>query len=351
MTEETENKEVVTTNDIVEEDKSDKLSNRDALEAAISEKRQVSEEAKPIATEQNITNKEIKQAVDADIQPPAEFSAAGKKAWAEKNLSEIQKEYARIHTARTQEITRAQRAEREAREDAKTWRELGKMAAPYIEARGQQGVTPQQAMMEALALIQEIKKGDPSSIKSELKKIGIDLDSQNSHSSTAKNFDDSKINTLQERLERLESERENQRIQTLAITYDNVFKKVISEKTRTGETVFPDLLDNSEKGIEFAKELGSLTQDQRFQAGVLRRFPDADLSTVVKEAYKYLGGKVAGESVTVSPENNTTHIVKSRRAAASTPGGIVKRNDPSSLIGKLSARAALARALEEQQEH
>lgn len=348
MNQEIENKEVVET---PTEDKSDKLSNREALELAISEKREVREspqELRPVIENQP-TQKEVKQAVEADIEPPAEFSAAGKKAWAEKNLPEIQKEYSRIHHARTQEITRAQKAEREAREDAKTWRELGKMAAPYIEARGTEGVTPQQAMMEALALIQEFKKGDPATVKAELKKIGIDLDSPNTHSS--KNIDESKINTLQERLERLESEREAQRLQSTVQTFESVFNNLASQKTRTGEPVFPGLLDNSESGIEFARELGSLTQDQRFQAGVLRRFPNADFSIVVREAYKYLGGKVSGEPVTVSTSTQTKHIEKSRRAAASTPGGIVRRNDTSSLVGKLSNRAALARALEEQQEH
>lgn len=334
------------------EDKSDKLSNREALELAISEKREVretSQESKQVS-ENTPTQKEVKQAVEADIEPPAEFSAEGKKAWREKNLSAIQKEYSRIHHARTQEITRAQKAEREAREDAKTWRELGKMAAPYIEARGTEGVTPQQAMMEALALIQEFKKGDPATVKAELKKIGIDLDTTpNSHSS--KNVDESKINALQQRLEQLESEREEQRLQATVQTFESVFSNLASQKTRTGEPVFPGLLDNSESGIEFARELGSLTQDQRFQAGVLRRFPNADFSVVVREAYKYLGGKVSGEPVIVSASNQQKHIEKSRRAAASTPGGIVKRNDVSSLVGKLSNRAALAKALEEQQEH
>ena len=69
------------------------------------------------------------------------------------------------------------------------------------------------------------------------------------------------------------------------------------------------------------------------------------------EAYKHLGGKVSGDPVEVSKETQSKHIEKSRRAAASTPGGVQRRNDSSNLIGKLSNRAALVRALEEQREH
>ena len=314
-------------------DKFDSLSNKDALKEAISKHRG---EDKPEAP----TKQEVKQAVQADIEPPAEFSAEAKKAWREKDFATVQKEYSRLHSARTQEITRAQQAERKANEDAKTWRELGKMAAPYIEARGQDGVTPQQAMMEALALIQEFKKGDPASVKSELKKIGIDLDQA---PGTPAKVDDTKITTLQERLERLEAEREKESFQKTVQTFEQVFDKLGSEKTRTGDLVFPDLLDNSESGIQFAKELGSLTQDQRFQAGVLRRFPNADLSVLVREAYKYLGGKVSGEPVKVSPD--TKHTDKARRAAASTPGRVVARNEQSNLNGKLGGKEAIRAAI------
>ena len=326
-----------------EKDLSDKLSTRAALEKAFEEKggRQQQEPRPEKAAP------EVKAAVEADPEPPAEFSLEGKKAWKNKDLPAIQREYSRIHTARTQEISRAQQSEREAREDAKTWRELGKMAAPYIEARGQEGVTPQQAMMEALALIQEFKKGDPGSVKAELKKIGIDLDAAPGQK-TDPRVEEEKT-ALQKRLERVEAEIEGQQLQRTIQTFESVFTNLASQKTRTGDPVFPDLFDSSETGQQFAREIGSLTQDQRFQAGVLRRFPGADLSILVREAYKYLGGKVSGDPVTVSTSTQTKHVEKSRRAAASSPGGLVRRNGSSELVGKLSNRAALEKAWEERE--
>lgn len=345
-TNETEKPEVV--QETPDKDLSDKLSTRAALEKAFEEKggRQ-QQEPRSEKTASEPTRTEVKAAVEADLEPPSEFSIEAKKAWKAKDLPAIQREYARIHTARTQEISRAQQAEREAREDAKTWRELGKMAAPYIEARGQEGVTPQQAMMEALALIQEFKKGDPASVKAELKKIGIDLDAapgQKIDSSTQAEKD-----ALQKRLESVEAVIEEQKLQRTVQSFETVFTNLASQKTRTGDPVFPDLFDSSETGQQFARDIGSLTQDKRFQTGVLRRFPTADLTILVREAYKYLGGKVSGEPVQVSTETQTKHVEKSRRAAASTPGGLVRRNGSRELIGKLSNRAALEKAWEERE--
>ena len=325
------------------ESKFDGMSGRDALQKAIVEKREVPAEVAP-KPEQAQPAKSV-AAPSAEPEPPSEFSADGKKAWKDKDVTGIQKEFRRLHDARTKEITRAQAAERRANEDAKTWRELGKMAAPYIEARGHEGVSPDKAIMEALALIQEFKKGDPATVKAELKKIGIDLDAKGTATTSAV---DPAIDSLQKTVKELKSEREAEKLQKVAQTFETIFNSLTSQKTRAGESVFPDLLDNSEKGMQFARELGSLTKDERFQAGVLRRFPDADLTVVVREAYKYLGGKVSGEPVKVS-QDDKKHIEKSRRAAASTPGRAVARNESSNLVGKLSNRAALIRAIEERE--
>lgn len=331
-------------------DKFDGMSNRDALEKAIQERRDAREEPKEkraVATP-TPTNKEVKDAVAADVEPPSEFSAAGKKAWAEKDIAGIQKEFRRIHDSRTAEIVRAQNAERTAKQEAKTWRDLGEMAAPYIEARGAEGVTPQQAMMEALALIQEFKKADPSTVKAELKKIGIDLDA--APGAAAKKETPQVDPVLLERLSGVEKFIGEQQQRELTQVFAQSINALASLKTRTGEPVYPGFHDTSESGIEFAKELGSLTREPLFISLVRRRFPEATHMDFVREAYIQLGGKVSGDPVRVSAEN-PKQIEKSRRAAASTPGRAVVRNDASNLVGKLSNRAALARALEESREH
>lgn len=331
-----------------QEEKFDKLSTRDALERVMKERAEAKADAPSVQEEP--TKAEVKEAVEADLEPPSEFSAAGKQAWKEKNIAGIQREFRRIHDARTQEITRAQRAERETLEKARPWMSLGEKAAPYIAARGKQGVPPETAMMEALALVDSFKSSDPATVKAELKKIGIDLDKASGAPAVALPPEvTQRLDTLQRTTEDLIKERETRRFQEVAQSFESIFKTLGSQKTRTGEPVLPDLHDNSEAGAQFAREIGSLTADERFRAGVMRRIPDADESKIVLEAYKFLGGRVSGPPVGVSTSNQQ-HVEKSRRAAASTPARPVNRGDSSNLIGKLGQRAAIERAIAESRE-
>jgi hypothetical protein len=323
------------------------LSTRDALAKAINEVREPKAEAQAKEPQSDTPTKtEIKAAVKADIDPPAEFNSAEKKAWVDGDIAAIQRAYRRVNDGRTAEVSRAQTSERQAIEKARPWQRLGEVAEPYIKAQGDLGVPPEQAMMNALALINSMKSEKPSVIKAELKKIGIDLDAEDG----APKADDSKLESLQSTVNALLQEREQRVFEQTKAVFSDSITKLASLKNRTGEPVFPDFYDSSESGKQLAAEIGSLTKNVDFQRGVLRRFPDADHQVLVREAYKYLGGKVSGEPVTVS-QNDQKHIEKSRRAAASTPGRVVARDESSNLKGKLSNRAALQRALEESREH
>ena len=312
------------------------LSGREAIAESLKRHREAPQSTQP-------TDREVVQAVNADPEPPAEFTAAGKAAWKNKDLSAIQKEYRRIHDSRTAEVSRAQKAEREAREDAKTWRELGKMAAPYIEARGAEGVTPDKAIMEALALVNEFKKGDPAQVKAELLRIGIDLDK--APEQTGRELDPA-IEALQKRVDELTSREQQQEFEKTRQSFDVVFNNLLAQKNRTGSPMFPDLLDDSEAGQKLAGDIGSLASNPVFINGVRRGFPDADFSIVVREAYKAAGGRVSGDTATVSAQNQQRHLEKSRRASAAVPGRTAPRVNDSNLAGKLSNRAALAKAWE-----
>jgi len=331
----------------VEAPKFDGMSNRAALEEAVKIVNEGKERPEKEITSEP-SRKEVSQAVEADPEPPAEFSKAGKEAWKNKDIATIQKEFRRIHDVRTAEISRAQTEARLAREEGKTYRDLAKMAAPYIEARGSEGVSPEKAIMEALALIQEFKKGDPATVKAELRRIGIDLDKAPNQTAVV---EQSKLEALQKTVEELKRDKEQQVFHKTVQTFDTIFAELGSLKTRTGDPVFPGLLDNSQAGIDFARELGSLTSDPGFRALVGRRFPNATETVVVREAYIALGGKVSGAPVTVSTQSNQKHIEKSRRATAAIPGRIAPRVNDSTLSGKLSKRAALAKAIEMHRGH
>lgn len=333
---ETPNEAVVESTE-VKEVEPNSLSPREAMAHAIA----TSKEKEEVPTQ-----KEVKAAVEVDPEPPAEFSAKGKEAWKNKDIRGIQEEYKRVNSDARREMTRAQEAERAALNKSKIAEDLVSNVQSYLKLRGEDGPTEAQ-VAEAVKLVAEFRKhkGNPALLKQELKAIGIDLDA-----APEQEVESEKITTLQNRLEALERDKEIQVYEQVAQTFNAAYQNLISQKNRTGDPVFPDLLDNSEKGIQFGRDLGSVTQDPRFRAQVLRRFPEADLSVLVREAYKFLGGRVADDSVTVS-KNNQQHIQKARRAAASSPGGTVSRDGNSSLIGKLSNRAALKKAIELSKEH
>lgn len=328
------------------ESKTELLGNREAMAKALSQER---EQVEAKVEAEAPTKTEVKAAVDADIEPPAEFSAKGKEAWKNKDIRGIQEEYKRVATSRLQELDRERSARTKAETEAKQAREYSDAIKPYIEDRLiNEGVPKEKAALDAIKLAHALRT-DKAAAKVELEKLGFKFAADDGTAQPI--VDDSKIITLQERLERLERDKEAQIFQTTSQAFAKTFDSLTSLKTRTGDNVFPDLLDNSEKGIDLAKRVGSRTKQPEFQEMVARRFPEADFNVLVREAYIWEGGRVAGEPVQVSPKQNQQHIEKSRRAAASTPGRVVSKGGSDSLIGKLSNKAALKKAIELETEH
>lgn len=298
------------------------------------------------------TKIEVKAAVQADPEPPSEFSTAGKKAWKEKDISGIQKEYNRINTLRVQEVTRAQASEKKAVEESKSWQDIDVIAKPYIDEAMSRGMTRAQAVSNAFALIGALKKADPEVTKAELKRAGIDLDKSPSTPTLALPPElEKKIEGMQAFQKSLQDKEEARELSLKVQSFDEAFTKLKTLKNRTGEPVLPDLeLDhNTKEGELFFRRLGSRAQDPEFQALVLSRFPEADFTVIVSEAYKSVLGRVSGNPAQVS-KSNPQQLNKSRRAAASTPGRNVSRTENSNLVGKLGKREALRQAIRDHRE-
>lgn len=317
------------------------LTGREALEKSIAEHREP-KEAAPAPTA-----KEVTQAVEADIDPPSEFSSKGKEAWKNKDIRGIQEEYKRVNTSRTQEVSRAQSEAQRLQNESRSYKDLASKIAPYIEARGKEGTTPEQAMMEAVALVDQLKKGKKQSL-ADLKALGFEFTDDSAGNATSAL--EAKIDALQKSHDQLLQNEKARGFENVVGQFQSSFQELGGQQTRTGQPVFPDLFDETEKGKQLATDIGSLASDNRFIAGVTRRFPGATHAIICREAYKYLGGQVVEESAKVSKEPNQD-IHKKRRAAASTPGRNVPSADSRALVGKLSNRAALAKALEENREH
>jgi len=337
MTEEIKQEEVQ------EEVKTEGLSPREAMAQAIEEHKEEPRIEEP-------TKVEVKAAVDADPEPPAEFSAKGKEAWKNKDIRGIQEEYKRVNADARREMTRAQQAEREALAKAKPAEDILNNVKNYLTMRGDDGTVTEAQIVEALKLVNEFKKNKdkPSVLKAELKAIGIDLDAEDK---SAASVPSDEITSLRNDLNTLLEEKRTQKYSEAVQTFGTAFNNLGALKNRTGDFVFPDLHDGSEEGKQLALRIGSRTQQPEFQAMVARRFPDADFSVLVREAYIWEGGRVSGEPVQVSQEKNQKHVEKSRRAAASTPGRVISKPSSDSLIGKLDSRAALKKAIEIEMGH
>lgn len=341
------NEPVVEEQEVVKEDL---LNPREAMAKAIEEHGDKKPEAAEVVIEP--TQKEVKAAVDADPEPPAEFSAKGKDAWKRKDIRGIQEEYKRVNADARREMTRAQQAEREALAKAKPAEDILNNVRNYLTMRGDDGTVTEAQIVEALKLVNEFKKNKdkPSVLKAELKAIGVDLDAADANP-TQNNLPNDEITSLRNDLNTLLDEKRLQEYSQKVNVFGNAFNQLGTLKNRTGDFVFPDLQDGSEEGKQLAQRIGSRTQQPEFQQMVARRFPDADFSVLVREAYIWEGGKVSGEPVQVSTEKNQKHIEKSRRAAASTPGRVLSKPSSDSLIGKLSNKAALKKAIEIETEH
>lgn len=351
--------EVDSKNQVVEEvakpdsdSKFDSLSNKESLREALKIHREPKEKVETPTTQQVTapTNKEVKTAVDAEIEPPSEFNLEEKKAWANKDIAGIQKGFRRLNESRTREVSQAQTEARVARENAKSNEDIDTIAKPFIDAAVKRGQTRAQAISNVFALVEALQKADPNAAKAELKTLGIDLDKAPGQPTNNNSDLEAKIDALQKRHDQLDNEKREAYQAQLAQSFESVFANMRSQKTRTGECPFPDLLDTSEEGMELAKQLGSRTNDPWFIKRVKAQFPDADFAVIVREAYKSAGGRVLGEPVQVS-KDNPKQIEKSRRAAASTPGRIVTRSEHSNLIGKLGNKEAIRAARAYHREH
>lgn len=321
----------------------DGLSNRDAIKKAI----QVHREGKPADTEpqkasETPTKAEVKQDLADDLEPPSGFNKQEIEAWKAKDMKGIMQGYTRLSKLRQQATNQALTDRDKAYQEVKPWKDLDPVVKPYIEARQKEGVTMHQAVKEALDLVVALRNGKPDEVKKALEQAKINLDES---SGGEKKFDDS---PLQNRIQTLEQIIERQETSKLASAYDQVFRELGALKTRAGNPAFPEFTfqPGDENGNQLAAAIGSSTRDPAFIAGVRRRIPDADFKTVVLEAYKFHGGKVAGAPIVEASQNdNQKHFERARRAASSAPARQASRNDKSSMIGKLSNTAAIKQAL------
>jgi hypothetical protein len=257
-----------------------------------------------------------------EVQAPGWMSKEEKEHYKSGNFKEVEKAYNRLATARGNEARRLQEEksvwEKEKSESA-PWKDISQKMKPYLEARRKEGVPDEQALLDALTLVDQIKN-DPNGAKATIDQLSGGRVEELENKNNLSNQEKEELRSLQSEVKNLKLERERDLHEKRSSYYDDLFTRVTSKKTSSGDNLYPDL-NNSQLGLVIAREIGTRISNPSFVQTVLERYPDANDEKIVEEAYKEMGCRVSDEGGSPRTlQDKSKHIIRSRIAAASTPG-------------------------------
>lgn len=332
------------------------LSRRDALEVAIAATKEADKEdsaepkSKPQVFKAPKEERKTKAAPDKaespvspKYQPPGEWTREEREDFL--SLSEKQQQAAlRLHKSRQSTLEQIKTAARE----HEGLKQLSESVNPYLKALGVKEPS-EVALKKALKMWREFEEGDPKAAAAAyLKAKGLQVPKELLTEQTQQRFSDEKITPLQQRLEALEQTVAQEKTTKARSVLGNAWAVFESEKNAVGAPKYPDI-DNTDTGLRLAKNIGSLVRgdtplSQQFIAKVRERIPGASMSTLIREAYRFEGGRVDDSE---APRTQTTqsHIQKSSRAAASVPPSGVRSANSNGVKRFADRREALAAAI------
>lgn len=358
------------------------LSNRDALEVAIaaskedkkdlgksqmdgSEKRRTISPDKPSqqGARTRLSEGDNAQGKTSDVsggegvskgalQPPAEYSPEEKADFLASTPKQ-QEAALRLNKAGLSRIEAIKREKEDLKREATElqWaKDIVKEITPFLKTRGDKGPTHTQ-VINALKVVNEVDSNTQAAVVSILKAKGIPVPRE-LEDSAQESAPDPQIATLQEELKTIKDRQAQEDLKNAHARMQKALSDFESDKNAAGATKYPDF-NNTESGINLARNIGSLVRgehphSQGFFAYVEARVSDKSDLSIMREAYKWFGGKV-DDSETPRTQATQKQIMRSSRASSSVPG----RGASSSSSGpakKLSRRDALAAALEEHRE-
>ncbi len=304
-----------------EESKTEGLSRRDALEVAIEATKDTSEEDAPGASVET-TEEEV--APDA-LQAPSEWSKEEKEDF-QNSSRKAQEAALRLHSKRQSlfsEVQRDRALVNKEKEELRSLRDLSSAMEPYLKAVGVKKPT-EVALKEALGMWKEFNEGDPrEAAAAYLEAKGVEvpqgLVNQERKETTTKNTD------LQNRLSQLENVISAGQAQAVSQILGNAWNLFETEKNAAGKPTFPDIASDSDQAKRLAGSIGSLVSgktdlSKQFIALARERIPNLDYRGLLKEAYRYLGGKVDDSSQSSRSQDSQKHLVNTGRASLSKPG-------------------------------
>lgn len=289
------------------------------------------------------------------LQPPSEFSKEEKEDFYASSRK-AQEAALRLHSKRQQvfsEIQRDKALVAREKEELKSLRDLSSSMEPYLKAVGVKKPT-EVALKEALGMWKEFNDGDPrEAAAAYLEAKGIEV--PQGLIDPEKKQDTQKNTDLQNRLSQLENVISAGQTQAVRQVLGQAWNLFETEKNAAGKPTFPDIASDTEEAKKLAGSIGSLVSgrtdlSKQFIALARERIPNLDYRGLLKEAYKYLGGKVDESSQTTRSQDSQKHIVNAGRASLSKPGRGAAIESNGSVKKFKTRREAYAAALEQLKE-
>lgn len=372
-----ENKEAITVEvPIGEVTQEPKLSRRDALEIGVAAHTDepVKETKTPARSEsgkftsseggKGAAREETKKAVDAGGKPavteglsplsaPAEYTKEEKEDFLASDRKSQERDlrlFAKNQALRAEGQRLINEAKREG-ESVKETRDLASQVSTYLKSRNGKEL-PHSEILKAVEVVNMLQGATSGSAVIELLEArGFAVPKEVKDALVEKKEISPENRALQERLDRVETERAQEKATAHSTMLNDHWLNFGAQKNAAGFPRFPDIIGNDEKAQEIAREIGSLVHgkdllSQNFIAKCQKRIPGLTYPKLYEEAYRISGGRI-DESVAAQPEDAKEHLKRSNRAAASQPSRGLNGSAVISQVTKVPRREALKRGLDE----
>lgn len=299
------------------------LSLRDAAEVALAASKTDAELAKENRAK---ALAEVAQGTEQpELHPPHDFNA--KEIADFRALSRIgQEAQIRLYESRkakTAEFAREGQRLKEEREKLAPYQEIATNLTPFIQAMGTDMSSPV-AIQKALAAWQKFEKDAGPEAAAEYleakghKDLANEIRNRAPKTSTPQ-ADDPKISSLQKDLDTVKNSlaaRDQAEVHRLVNAEFNAFE---SEKNAASGSKYPDIIGDGEQAQRLRSQIAHLTLGNNpasvaFIQGCKDRIPGLTFQNLLREAYRFYGGKV--DESDAKPQNIKNH----QRANAIQPG-------------------------------
>lgn len=293
----------------------------------------------------NIQNKEPGTGGTPALEPPSEWDKEDKELFYQASPAQQQASL-KLHKKRQSMLEEIKRE----KGDLEWVKDLTKYVEPYLKSVGEK-MAPQEALILALKMRDEFEKGKPKEAAAAyLKAKGIEPPRELLEENDEAEKENAKIKPLQDELNSIKNRLAQEDMTKARAILTEAWESFEQEKNAAGGPKYPDIVGNTESGLKLSSQIGSLVSgttdlSKQFIANAKARIPDLTFDALLKEAYRFVGGRV-DEAEAPRTQDTQKHLVKSNRAASSIPGRSSRTTVSGPVKRYKTVREAAAAAIE-----